>query len=407
MSFPASGVEGIYRNNIDAVADLLNAKHKESFMVFNLCDRTYDSQALNQRVKDFGFPDHHGPPLMLFMRILLAIDDWLRENDKHVAVVHCLAGRGRTGTVVASYLYFAGIFNNVDHALKYYAQKRSDKEQGVTQPSQLRYARYLPRLLDEGIVPRPKTLRLNWVKFGPIPAVSSQYGIRPLIYIFNYTKNKINDDIIYFSENSKDKVKHYRKDDGLISIDTAGVELKGDIVIKLYHLSSNLFGVPKQTEVSRLIFHTGFVPADQSVMSFTRKDLDGAYKDNRFPDDFELRLHYTVVNDPKEGETDDFWDEDLLEQFVQRSEENRNKTKPIDKSVLTTSDLSSSLTDFTVVKEFEESLWVDDEPDLNSSNVVQQLMGSGEENNNNTNASTAELIDSSEVPQDNAEQEKQ
>jgi hypothetical protein len=112
--------------------------------------------------------------------------------------------------------------------------------------------------------------------------------------------------------------RHYRKDDGLISIDTAGVELKGDIVIKLYHLSSNLFGVPKQTEVSRLIFHTGFVPADQSVLSFTRKDLDGAYKDNRFPDDFELRLHYTVVNDPKEGETDDFWDEDLLKQFVQR-----------------------------------------------------------------------------------------
>ncbi len=108
MSFPASGVEGIYRNNIDAVADHLNAKHKESFMVFNLCDRTYDSQPLNKRVKDFGFPDHHGPPLMLFMRILLAIDDWLREDEKHVAVVHCLAGRGRTGTVVASYLYFAG-----------------------------------------------------------------------------------------------------------------------------------------------------------------------------------------------------------------------------------------------------------------------------------------------------------
>lgn len=75
--------------------------------------------------------------------------------------------------------------------------------------------------------------------------------------------------------------------------------------------------------------------------------------------------------------------------------------------MLTTSDLSSSLTDFTVVKEFEESLWVDDEPDLNSSNVVQQLMGNGEENNNNTNATTAELIDSSGVPQDNAEQEKQ
>jgi len=89
-------------------------------------------------------------------------------------------------------------------------------------------------------------------------------------------------------------------------------------VIKLYHLSSNLFGVPKQVELARLIFHTGFVPAEHSILSFTRKDLDGAYKDNRFPEDFELRLHYTVVNDPKEGETDDYWDEDLLKQFVKR-----------------------------------------------------------------------------------------
>lgn len=80
--------------------------------------------------------------------------------------------------------------------------------------------------------------------------------------------------------------------------------------------------------------------------------------------------------------------------------------------MLTTSDLSSSLTDFTVVKEFEESLWVDDEPDLNSSNVVQQLMGDEEEqnnNNNNTDVNTndAPTITNPDAPEDNTEPEKQ
>jgi len=84
-----------------------------------------------------------------------------------------------------------------------------------------------------------------------------------------------------------------------------------------------------------------------------------------------------------------------------QADENRNTTKPIDKATLTSSDLSSSLTDFAVVKEFEESPWVDDEPDLNSSNVVQQLIGDGAEldlNNNNDRDNTNANVFNAEEP---------
>ena len=42
----------------------------------------------------------------------------------NVAAVHCLGGKGRTGVVVACYLFFMGMFSSVSEALSYFAQKR-------------------------------------------------------------------------------------------------------------------------------------------------------------------------------------------------------------------------------------------------------------------------------------------
>lgn len=91
------------------------------------------------------------------------------------------------------------------------------------------YARYLPRIIEEHWDPRPKTLRLNSIIFGPIPAISSQSGIRPFVYIANYSRNRPKEDVIFFSESNKERVRHYRKEDCVVSIDTLGVELKGTV----------------------------------------------------------------------------------------------------------------------------------------------------------------------------------
>ena len=50
------------------------------------------------QVLQFGFKDHHGPPLNLLYTVCNAIDSWLKASPDHVAVVHCKAGKGRTGT---------------------------------------------------------------------------------------------------------------------------------------------------------------------------------------------------------------------------------------------------------------------------------------------------------------------
>jgi hypothetical protein len=42
MSFPASGFEQTYRNNISDVAAFLDERHKDAYLIFNLSNRKYD-----------------------------------------------------------------------------------------------------------------------------------------------------------------------------------------------------------------------------------------------------------------------------------------------------------------------------------------------------------------------------
>ena len=50
----------------------------------------------------------------ILLRLMFHLQHWLEAHDDNVAVVHCLAGKGRTGTVIACFLLFEGIAVKVD-----------------------------------------------------------------------------------------------------------------------------------------------------------------------------------------------------------------------------------------------------------------------------------------------------
>ena len=60
--------------------------------VFNLSERPYENKLFGARVIESGFPDHFAPPVALCWDICVTMDNWLSEDPKHIAVVHCLAG---------------------------------------------------------------------------------------------------------------------------------------------------------------------------------------------------------------------------------------------------------------------------------------------------------------------------
>ena len=44
----------------------------------------------------------------------------------NTVAIHCLAGKGRTGTAICCYLLYSGRFLNPMDAMNYYAKKRLD-----------------------------------------------------------------------------------------------------------------------------------------------------------------------------------------------------------------------------------------------------------------------------------------
>ena len=65
------------------------------------------------------------------------MDQYLQEDPTNVVAVHCLAGRGRTGTIIAAYLLYIKLFDDSKAALDFFATKRSSEGQGVIGPSQV------------------------------------------------------------------------------------------------------------------------------------------------------------------------------------------------------------------------------------------------------------------------------
>eukprot|EP00949_MAST-11_sp_MAST-11-sp1_P004413 g4413.t1 len=146
MGFPASGTEGLYRNSIRSVASFLATRHGTDYLVFNVSERKYDAAPFANQM-DMGFPDHHAPPLNVLWAICKTLKSWLDSSPSHVAAIHCKAGKGRTGVIIACFLMYSGAAASAEEALSIFAERRSHIGIGVQVPSQRRYVHYFERVL--------------------------------------------------------------------------------------------------------------------------------------------------------------------------------------------------------------------------------------------------------------------
>ncbi|XP_059353110.1 phosphatidylinositol 3,4,5-trisphosphate 3-phosphatase and dual-specificity protein phosphatase PTEN-like isoform X2 [Daphnia carinata] len=183
MGYPAAKLEGVYRNHIDDVFKFLETKHKDHYKIYNLCsERSYDCSKFYNRVSSFPFDDHNPPKLGLIEPFCNDVDEWLGLDPLNVAVVHCKAGKGRTGLMICCYILHRRWAENADEALKHYGQTRTHDTKGVTIPSQRRYVEYYDQLLKAGgpgysLCP----LELRQIRLEPIPNMSG--GCVPVLTI--------------------------------------------------------------------------------------------------------------------------------------------------------------------------------------------------------------------------------
>ena len=89
MGLPSSGLESVYRNKIDEVAQFLDDKHKDHYLIVNLSETTYDYSKFHGQVIDFGFPDHYPPQLHMLFILCKGLKKWMDLDSQNVIAVHC------------------------------------------------------------------------------------------------------------------------------------------------------------------------------------------------------------------------------------------------------------------------------------------------------------------------------
>ena len=144
-----------YRNPTDQLVAFLDRKHGEDWSIFEFrAEGTgYPDSEVYGRIHHFPWPDHHPPPFAIIPNLMAAMRNWLQAVEDHglndekrrrVAVVHCKAGKGRSGTVACSYLISEAGWTR-DNALQRFTERRMRVGfgQGVSIPSQLRWVGYV------------------------------------------------------------------------------------------------------------------------------------------------------------------------------------------------------------------------------------------------------------------------
>lgn len=341
MGHPAmqSAVDGDITpdRKLAAVAHLLQKRHGGKFMVWNLSELDYDYSVLDEQVMTFEFPGSPSPPLGLLMKILLSLESWLKADEKNVAVMHCLTGRGRTSTVMSSFLCWMGEAGFVDpnRALEYMAQCKKLDLETLTIPSQRRYVGYFSNMLD-GVRPSqpplvlkriimseaPKFEKYQAIQRGnsdndgsddegpsdPLADYAGKLGCAPYLQIFKGGKLVFTTAASKSFNQGKDDLPFCFPFEKSITFPVETV-VQGDILIRCRHLTRK----GQRVSMFRAAMHTGYIPP--KVLRLRKSDIDGACSDKRYADDFFIDLVFEecsasmaskhLLSSPEQGDEDE------------------------------------------------------------------------------------------------------
>ncbi|EDO32901.1 predicted protein [Nematostella vectensis] len=246
MGFPSEKLEGVYRNHMDEVYRFLEQKHKDSYKVYNLCsERQYDPMRFHNRVATYPFDDHNAPPFELIKPFCDDVDEWLKASNLNVAIIHCKAGKGRTGVMICAYLLHNGHFKDTKEAMEYYGNARTRNAKGVTIPSQRRYVEYYGYLLRNCLTYVPTMVLLRGFEIITIP--NMQGGNCCPFYIIWQYKVKIH---------TSKLIESSKKGDTSIKLELSQpLPICGDIKVEFFH--KDTFG--RKERMFQFWFNTFFI----------------------------------------------------------------------------------------------------------------------------------------------------
>ena len=79
-----------------------------SFNKIRCIESNYDLNYFENNVEMIPMEDHNPPNFTQIEKFCKSVSSWLNLCPKNVAVVHCKAGKGRTGTMISCFYVYSG-----------------------------------------------------------------------------------------------------------------------------------------------------------------------------------------------------------------------------------------------------------------------------------------------------------
>jgi len=297
MGFPAGPRHG---NSAKTIAEFLNKRHGNDYMVWNISERKYDTSFYKGQVMEFSFPGYPAPPIGMLFKLVMGMESWLKSDDKNVVVIHCITGRGRSATVAACLLEWVGRAASSRDALSFVCKRRKTTLSQAVVPSQFRYIDMFHEIMD-GIRPRYEPLNMKRFRVIGIPDfmsaadkarsdLPSNGGCKPYLQVYKNGKLLFTTEWEDSQKEGGTKVYNY-KEDTEIAMDV-DCFVDGDILLRLRHIDTT---TGRHISMFRYGFHTGYVP--MGVLGIPKEELDGASVDPRFAKDFSIEIEFEPTQD--------------------------------------------------------------------------------------------------------------
>jgi len=173
--------------------------------------------------------------------------------------------------------------------MEYFAEKRSEKKEGVTNPSQQRYIKYFQDIVQ----PKPnlppiilRKVRLQKILILPVPAIDAVGGCQAT-FIF-YDTNTIPPRVL-----KKFQLPPAFPSDMAISGEF-DLLVEGDVLIECYAVQEYI--TTTSQKIFYIQFHTSFMDPHGNCI-FEKFEIDSAYKDKRFPANFTIQIMGQLVSE--------------------------------------------------------------------------------------------------------------
>uniref|UniRef100_A0A667X4Q1 Transmembrane phosphatase with tensin homology n=1 Tax=Myripristis murdjan TaxID=586833 RepID=A0A667X4Q1_9TELE len=181
MSFPSSGKQSFYRNPIREVARFLDTKHEGRYKVYNLCsEKGYDPKFFHYRVERVFIDDHNVPSLEDMLKYTASVREWMSADPKNIIAIHCKGGKGRTGTLVCTWLIDSDQFESAqpsEYFWQYSVYESVSCPLCLCEP-QSRYVGYyeIMKTKFNRQLPPPQSLRIKSIRIHSIAGVGRGDG---------------------------------------------------------------------------------------------------------------------------------------------------------------------------------------------------------------------------------------